>query len=200
MKPANQLFIVAFVLAIGIAVPAPADTTPNPKVDQLAHEGYWLKDREPVYKTAMEMLNKPSPPLALADWHGKPVTRADPKGKIVLVDFWATWCGPCIRQIPHANEIAKKYEDKGVIVFGACCVRGAETMAATARDKGMEYPTGKLTDKQTNDWHIQFWPTYAIIDREGKLRAIGLEPSYVEKVLDEVLIEQPPADKDKQGK
>ena len=66
-------------------------------------------------------------------------------------------------------------------------------MDKTATEHGMEYPTGKLSDKATKDWQIKFWPTYAVIDREGKLRAIGLEPSYVEKELDALLVEQPAA-------
>jgi thiol-disulfide isomerase/thioredoxin len=163
----------------------------NPKVDQLAHEGYWLKDG-PSYPKAMEMLKKPAPALDLSDWHGKAVTAVDMKGKIVLIDFWATWCGPCIAQIPHANEMSKKYADKGVIVFAGCCRQGSDSMAAAAEKHKMEYSTGKLNEKDTENWRIAFWPTYAVIDREGKVRAIGLEPEYVEKVLDELLVEQPP--------
>jgi thiol-disulfide isomerase/thioredoxin len=163
----------------------------NPEVSKLAHEGYWAKEDPEASKAAMAMLDKAAPDLPLSDWHGKEVTKDSIKGKIVLVDFWATWCGPCIRQIPHANEIAKKYADKDVIVFGACCARGAETMAKSAQENHMEYPTGKLTDATTESWNIAFWPTYAIIDREGKLRAIGVEPDYVEKILDELLKEQP---------
>ena len=181
----------AIFLAIGLAAFAFGDNTPNAKIDKLAHDGYWLKDQEEAYKPAMAMLNKPAPGLSLADWHGKTVSADDRKGKIVLIDFWATWCGPCIAQILHANEMRKKYADKGVIVFGGCCAQGADSMADTADKNKMEYPTGKLNEADTKAWNIAFWPTYAIIDREGKLRAIGLEPEYVEKVLDELLIEQP---------
>ena len=168
-----------------------AETRENPEVAKLAGEGYWLKDNKEAYEPAMAMLNKPAPPLQLNDWKGDPMNAARTKGKIVLVDFWATWCGPCIGQIPHANEISKKYADKGVVVFGACCPRGSDTMAKTAQDHGMEYPTGKMPTRATEDWKIQFWPTYALIDREGNLRAIGLRPDYVEKVLDALLEEQP---------
>jgi thiol-disulfide isomerase/thioredoxin len=160
-------------------------------VGKLASEGYWLKDEKPSYDAAMKMLNKPAPPLALTDWRGDAATGEKLKGKIVLIDFWATWCGPCIGQIPHANEMQKKYADKGVIVFGACCPEGSDTMAKTAAEHGMEYPTGKMPAKAPEDWQIKFWPTYAVIDRNGSLRAIGLEPDYVEKVLDALIAEQP---------
>lgn len=163
----------------------------NPDVSQIAHDGYWLKDQKDDYDAAMAMLDKPAPPLQLSNWRGKALNADAVKGKIVLMDFWATWCGPCIGQIPHANEISKKYADKGVVVCGACCPQGAESMDKTAAEHGMEYPTGKLSNNATKNWQIKFWPTYAVIDREGKLRAIGLEPSYVEKELDALLVEQP---------
>jgi len=187
----------ALILAIGLALPLRADNAKNPKVSALAHEGYWLKDQTRIYETAMAMLDKPAPHLALVAWHGKQVKPADMKGKIVLIDFWATWCGPCLAQIPHANEISKKYADKGVVVFGACCPRGSDTMSQTATEHAMEYPTGKMTDVATQEWKIQFWPTYAVIDREGQLRAIGLEPNFVEPVLDALLEEQPPKENSK---
>jgi thiol-disulfide isomerase/thioredoxin len=164
-----------------------AERKTNPEVSKLAHEGYWLKDQADRYGAAMQALDKPAPALSLHDWTGQAVTPEKAKGKIVLIDFWATWCGPCIAQIPHANEIAKMYADKGVIVYGACCVQGSETMAASAKKNNMEYPTGKLTEKDTSNWQISFWPTYAVVDRDGKLRALGLRPDYV----DALLVEQP---------
>ena len=61
------------------------------------------------------------PELELSDWvdEKKKLTADDMKGKIVVVDYWATWCGPCIASIPHNNEVAKEYADKGVVVVGA---------------------------------------------------------------------------------
>jgi thiol-disulfide isomerase/thioredoxin len=184
---------VAAMLPIANAADAPKE---NPKVAQLAKEGYWIPDRA---EKAMAMLGKPAPGIALKDWKGEEINAEKMKGKIVVVDFWATWCGPCIAQIPHANEMAKKYADKGVVLFGACCPKGAEKMNETATEHKMEYPTGKLSDEIVKNWDISFWPTYAIIDRTGNLRAIGLKPDYVEKVLDEVLVEQPAPKEEKKA-
>lgn len=183
--------LIASLLLIACAAAPAGDSSAAFKVADLAHQGYWLKDRTELYERAMAMLEKPAPDLKLAEWEGTAVTPQAMKGKVVLIDFWATWCGPCIAQIPHANAISKKYAGQGVVVMGACDPKGAETMSQTVKDKGMKYPTGKLSAEDVTAWKIAFWPTYAVIDRGGKLRAIGLEPDYVEKVLDAVLAEQP---------
>ena len=171
--------------------PSGAEAKETSTVDQIARDKYWSKDSPEDFNAAMALLKKPAPPLNLTDWHGKAVTASDMKGKIVLIDFWATWCGPCLAQIPHANGLAKKYADKGVIVFGACCNQGADEMDKTAVDHNMEYPTAKLNEKDPDGWHVVFWPTYAVLDREGKLRAVGLDPEYVDKLIDALLVEQP---------
>ena len=83
------------------------------------------------------MQGKPAPALQLNGWlNTKDLDLEKLKGKIVVLDFWATWCGPCIAAIPHTNEMMQKYADKGVVIIGVCHQRGAEKMVATAKEKG----------------------------------------------------------------
>jgi len=111
-----------------------------------------------------------APEIELADWiHSEARTLADLKGKIVVLDFWATWCGPCIASIPKNNELAEKYKDQ-VVFIGVCHPRGAEKMKQTVEDKGIEYPVAVDTDgKAAEAYQVNGFPDYYIIDREGKV-------------------------------
>ena len=134
---------------------------------------------------------KPMPPLALTEWVNGQVKPEDMKGKVVVVDFYATWCGPCMAAIPHNNEMLKTYKDKGLVLVGVCTSkRGQEKMEQTVKDKGMEYPTAKDPDlKSQAAWAVHYYPTYAVVDRKGIVRVIGLQPENVEKVVKKLLEE-----------
>ena len=113
------------------------------------------------------------------------------KGKIVVVDCWATWCGPCIRANPAQQRVAKRYADKGVLVIRACGGRQEERMPQIAKDQNIQYPTAKVSEASTKAWGVRRWPTYAVVDRKGNVRALGIQPGYVDKVVDALLKEQP---------
>jgi len=158
------------------------------KVADLAQKGHWLPKAWDVHSA---MLGKPAPALAMSGWLNGEVKPEQMKGKIVVVDFWATWCGPCRRSIPHNNEMLAKYGAKGVMVVGACGGGGEEDMESVAKAAGLAYPTARTTGATTKAWNVQWWPTYAIVDRQGNVRAIGLQPDYVEPVIEALLEEQP---------
>src|SRR5207245_463828 len=61
-------------------------------------------------------------------------------GKLVLVDFWATWCGPCMHEAPHMVEINKKYGDKGLVLVGVSLDAAAADVKPVAKEKGLSWP------------------------------------------------------------
>jgi thiol-disulfide isomerase/thioredoxin len=197
------LLALAFVLVTSLFVQSrAADDKKDSKkadgksVEDIAKEGYWGEPDN--WEKHSKVVGKPMPKLELTNWvdEKKKVEPADMKGKIVVVDFWATWCGPCLASIPHNNKVAKEYADKGVILVGACGGGGEEKMPEVAKEKKIEYPVAKASKESTQAWAVQWWPTYAIVDRKGVVRAIGIKPDYVEKVLDALLAEQPAGKKE----
>ena len=137
-----------------------------------------------------EMQGKPAPKLTLKGWiNSKPLTLENLKGKIIVLDFWATWCGPCLAAIPHTNEMMEHYADKGVVFIGVCAQRGAEKMADTVKQRGIKYPVA--TDAGTNaTYKANSYPDYYIIDRNGMLRWADIANRDVEKAVKILLKEK----------
>ena len=122
---------------------------------------------------------------------GKATSLDELKGKIVVLDFWATWCGPCIASIPKNNALAKKYADKGVVLIGVCHPEGGDKMLETVRSKGIEYTVCLDTRGEASaSYVVDSYPDYYIIDRDGHLRGADIGNGSVEAAIESLLAEE----------
>src|SRR2546421_4468839 len=139
-----------------------------------------------------KMQGKLAPPLMLTNWiNSKPLKIDELKGKVVLLEFWATWCPTCISMIPHHNDLAKKYADQGLVFIGICDEDQAEKMPALAKKTGIQYPIAVDVDNATSRrYKCDSTPDFYLIDRKGILRWPDIETDDVEKGIELLLKEK----------
>ncbi|MBL9121519.1 MAG: redoxin domain-containing protein [Phycisphaerae bacterium] len=155
----------------------------------------WFFDGANRPKPLKELEGKPAPDLDVGDWIGDATSIKDNRGKVIVVDFWATWCGPCMASIPKNIELVKGSKEKGLVFIGVHDSKsGWDKASGVVSDKGINYPVAKDSGESVKRFSLQFWPTYVVIDRAGTVRAAGLLPDKVHDVVDMLLAEPPPAD------
>jgi peroxiredoxin len=114
---------------------------------------------------------RPAPDFALKDADGRTVRLSDYRGKVVLLDFWATWCGPCKIEIPWFMEFERKYKDRGFSVIGISMdEEGWEVVKPFVAELGVNYRMVIGNDDLAAEFGgVEALPTTFLIDREGRI-------------------------------
>lgn len=137
-----------------------------------------------------------APKFVLRDIDGKTVSSNQFRGKVVLLDFWATWCPPCRMSIPELISLKKKYGPKGLVILGISVddprqVNNKRLKAFKKRNK-INYMILRATDKILQDYFSNqrmVFPTWFVLNREGKVADIivGFRPGSIEKSIKKVI-------------
>jgi peroxiredoxin len=131
---------------------------------------------------------RPLPEIELEEWQGGVKSLDDLKGRIVVIDFWATWCHPCIGDVPRNNKFLEDYEDAGVVIVGICATAGAAKMEEFASKHGINYPLCKDVKKNAEEvLHVRWFPSYFVVDRGGIVRGARVTHAEAGKLVDHLL-------------
>ncbi len=162
------------------------------------HEKY---PEHPIVKERWKIMNSPAnktaigamaPELAFKDPDGNVRKLSDLKGKIVLIDFWASWCGPCRRENPNVRNIYAKYHDQGFEIYSVSLDRDAANWKKAIADDGLVWPNHVSDLKQWQSegaaiYGVRSIPSTFLLDREGRIVAKDLRGSALENAVKELI-------------
>jgi cytochrome c biogenesis protein CcmG/thiol:disulfide interchange protein DsbE len=144
--------------------------------------------------TAKDALEGKAPPeLKVAGWMntgGKELQLADLTGKVVVLDFWGTWCGPCRAAMRPMKELYAKHKNAGLVVIGIHTTDKGDDMAKYVEHYAIPWPCAIDVDDETvSAFKVDGYPDYHLIDKSGNLRCADLANKEVERAVEALLKE-----------
>ncbi|MCP4433861.1 MAG: TlpA family protein disulfide reductase [Gammaproteobacteria bacterium] len=123
--------------------------------------------------------SNPAPNFTLKSLSGKNLKLSELAGNVVLINFWASWCGPCLKEMPLLNEIHNKYEPLGFTVLGVNVEQNSDSAKDFLAGNGVDFPI--LLDNQNRVsklYDVVAMPTTVLVDRDGNMRFLhkGYKP------------------------
>jgi len=192
----NSLAIVA---ALALAASFAAAQTDQPADQPAGQPDAASTASQPAPELSIKPLlavGDKAPALLIEKWvKGEPVTGFE-KGKVYVVEFWATWCGPCIKSMPHLTELQRTYKDRGLTIIGVTSADRSNTLAAVEKmvaEKGdlIGYTVAWDTERKTSEAFMlaanqNGIPCSFVVNQEGIVSYIG-HPMLLDEVIPRVL-------------
>ena len=111
-----------------------------------------------------------APAFELSDDQGLGVSLDDYAGKVVLLNFWATWCPPCVQEMPSLNRTYERFRDDGMVVLGVSVDEDAEQYARFLRNRGVTFPTVRDPEREVSTrYGTMKYPESYLISRDGRV-------------------------------
>ena len=134
---------------------------------------------------------QPAPDFTLTDANGQPVTLSELRGQVVMINFWASWCGPCREEMPLLEQIHQRYEPLGFTLLGINVEQDSTDGKAFLKDRPVSFPV--LYDPQNGIsklYDVVAMPSTVLIDRQGNIRYLhhGYKPGYENDYQDQIRV------------
>ena len=114
---------------------------------------------------------EPAPKLALRDLQGEPRRLDEFRGRVILLNFWATWCPPCVEEIPSLNRLAERYTGDAFAVISVDYRETQEAIAKFTSRVPVHFPILlDLNGRSSLDWKVFSFPSSFLLDRQGRIR------------------------------
>ena len=130
-----------------------------------------------------------APDFALKSSTGENLRLSEYRGKVVMINFWATWCGPCRQEMPLLDELYTRYERVGFSLLGVNIDDDSRRAMQMIEDLGVSFPVLFDARKEVSQlYQVEAMPVTVLVDREGNVRHVhhGYKPGYEDKYLDQV--------------